>query len=237
MSVSNRPAFIAVIFALACVDPARLNTRCEWKEPDVRPLDLSRGADRSHLREDARVVGEIEVRFADARRRTPAEMEPLVDECRAKLVPVVTAGHRVTAGDLERARLARNWAVDILLVFVPVTLLTVLAVTVVVRRVCGLFDAESGTIAAVVVGVLVPVIAAVATGVAQIWGFSVDGLLLRNGHLSFRGFYNPATVHGWIAYFSALALCSATALWRLRRTPLTGQTGGYRPALAIKRPR
>jgi hypothetical protein len=237
MGVTNRAALTAVVLAMACVDPARLNTGCDWTERDARPLDVSKRADRSHLREDARVVGEIEVRFADARRKTPAEMEPLVDECRAKLVPIVTAGHHVTVGDLERARHARNWAVDILLVFVPAALLTILTVSAIVRRVCGMFDADSGRIAAVVAGALVPVSAAVITGVTQIWGFTVDGLLLRNGHLSFRAFYNPATVHGWIAYFSALALCGAAALWRFRRTPLTGHTGGYRPALVIKRPR
>jgi hypothetical protein len=233
MNVARYLILGAASLTVGCVDAARVNPDCGWTEPGAVALDLSRRADRNHLREDARLVGEVEVRFADARRKTPAEMEPLVGECRAKLVPTVTALHHVSAADLEAARRARNWPVDTALVFLPMSLLAVAGVMMAVRRVCGMFDGDAVKVAAVFTVLLVPAMAALVVGITQAWAFGVDGMLLRNGHLSFRAFYNPATVHGWIAFFSALVLCSAAALWQFRRSPMKSVNASAYRGLSI----
>jgi hypothetical protein len=237
MKIPKRLFLLTIAVGLACVDPARLNSTCSWVEPSAQPLDLSKRADRGHLREDARVAGEIEVRFADSTRTSPAQMDSLVDQCRAVLYDSITARHAVTVADLTKAERARNWWIDTLLVFAPMALLAWWATDRVVRRVCRSFEAGSETIAAISVAVLVPVIAAIAVGITQTWAFGVESPLLRNGHVSFRAFYLPAMMHGWITFFSALALCTAAALWRFRRMPLTGRPDSYRPAFSIKRSR
>lgn len=237
MKIPKRLALLAIGLTLSCLDPSRLNSTCTWVEPDARPLDFSKRADRDHLRVDARTASELEVRFADSTRTSVLQMEPLVDQCRAMLYASITAQHGVTVGDLTKAEHARNWWIDSLLVYAPMALLIWWATDRITRRVCRSFDAGSETIAVVSVALLVPVIAAIAVGVTQFWAFGVEGPLLRNGHVSFRAFYIPVTMHGWITFFSALALTSATALWRFRRTPLTGGPDSYKPAFSIKRGR
>ncbi len=228
---------LTVGLSLACVDPARLNSTCTWSEPGARPLDLTKKGDRDHLREDARVAGEIEVRYADSTRTSPDQMEGLVEQCRATLYATITAQHGVTVADLTKAERARNWWVDSLLVFLPIGLLAWWATDRVVRKICRSFDSNGKMIAAGSVIVLVPVIAAIAVGIAQFWEFGIASSLLRNGHVSFRAFYLPATMHGWIALFSAITLCTTAAVWRFSRTPLTGNVDAYKPALSIRRAR
>jgi hypothetical protein len=57
-------------------------------------------------------------------------------------------------------------------------------------------------------------------GVGQFWGFTAEGWFLRNEHVAFRAFRVPIIRHGWIAFFSLLALCTAVAAARFRTMPL-----------------
>jgi hypothetical protein len=211
------------IAASGCMDAARVNTTCRWSDSEPRTLDLSRASDRDHLRVDAQVAWELGLRFADVRyRNVPTRARPLLEQCRGALYDSIIRRHGVSRADIETATRARVWWADVVLVFLPLALLTLLVMDHVTRRICRAFDADDRAIATTSTVLLVPVVALVALGVTQIWAIGVESVLLRNGHVSGRASLVPVVAHGWTTYLGALALCMCIAAWRFRITPLTG---------------
>jgi hypothetical protein len=212
----------------ACIDQTRVNNECRWSDSEVGKLDLTRAADREHLRVDAKIGGDLAVRFGDAHNRHSVMIwRPYFEQCRRAMVDSITARHGVTQSDIEVAERARVWWADIALVFVPMALLIAFAVDRVVRRVCRNFEADDRTVAISSVALLVPVVAVLGLGIAQFWAFMIEGVLLRNGHISVRVAQIPVMVHGWIAFFVALAICAVVAGLRFRVTPLTGASDSF----------
>ena len=180
------------------------------------------------MRVDAKIAGELAVRFGDAHHRNSAVLwQPYFEQCRRTMFDSITARHGVTQADIEVAERARVWWVDIALVLVPMSVLIAFAADRVTRRVCRGFDADDRVAATVSVALLAPVVAAVGLGIAQMWAFMIEGALLRNGHISVRVVQIPVMVHGWIAFFVALGICFVVTTLRFRVTPLTGATDSY----------
>jgi hypothetical protein len=90
----------------------------------------------------------------------------------------------------------------------------------VTRRICRSFDPDARPVAIASLVVLIPATAALGLGIGQFWGFGVESWFLRNEHVAFRAFLVPIIRHGWIGYFSMLALCVGVAVMRFARTPL-----------------
>jgi hypothetical protein len=214
---------VAAVLTAGCMDEARVNDTCRWSDNDARRLDLTRSADREHLRVDARVAEELVVRFGDAHGRNRPDLQrPFREQCLQALTDSIVARHGVTTAHVQAAAHARVWWIDIAVVFLPLAALTFLAMDAITRRVCRAFEPEDRVIATVSVLLLVPAVAAIAVGVAQFWGFQVEGMLLRNSHVSNRAFHVPAVVHGWFTLAAALGVCIVAAALRFARTPFTG---------------
>jgi hypothetical protein len=229
-----RPMMIVASLSIAaagCIDSTRVNTTCTWSESSATRLDLSRAADREHLRMDAKLAGELGVRIADVRYRNSPEPEGrLMRECRNALIDTIIAKHGVTSAEVDRAVTARVVWADVLCVYLPIALLTFLVMDSITRRICRWFAADDRRMAMHATAFFVPIVAAIAVGVAQFWSFAVESWFLRNEHVSFRAFEIPVMMHGWIALFATLAISSLAAVRRLRVTPLTGTSGAGRYA-------
>jgi hypothetical protein len=213
------------LIASACIDQSRVNDTCTWSDPVSGRLDPSRSADRNHLRIDAEIVNELTVRWGDAHGpHRPDLQRPYRDECMQALIDTVTARHGVTAAAFHAAERDRPWWFDVVVVFLPMALLAAFVMDWVVRRVCGSFDSDDRRIATVSVVGLTLVVALLTLGVANFWAFGVEGSRLHNGHVSNRAFLIPIVTHGWIAWWTSLAVCTAAASARFWRTPLTGDS-------------
>lgn len=227
------------IVLVGCMDESRVNSVCRWSDSEARPLDLRRAADREHLRVDAKVAGELGLRFADVRyRNVPMFARPLLAQCRGALYDSIIHRHGVTQAQIDQATMARVWWADIVLVFLPLAAVAVLAMDFVTRRICRAFDTDDRVIATASAAALVPITAALVLGATQFWAMWIEALLLRNGHVSFRASQIPAIAYAWTTYAGAFVLCSAVAALRFGRTPLTGAARPYaRSALRAQRSR
>jgi len=235
--LTNRIAasIAAAVLLVGCIDSSRVNDTCTWTDTAARRLDLGRGSDREHLRQDAEVANELMVRFGDAHiRHNPQIQRPFRDQCIGATLDSIVARHGVTRADFHAAERARIWWADFLIVFLPMGILAIVVMDFITRRVCRSFEPDDRTIALVSLVVLTPVVALLLLGVANFWSFAAEGYRLRDGHVSNRAFLIPVVTHGWIAYGTVLALCAAAAATRFRRTPLSG---GRRPMFSRSRSR
>ena len=212
---------VAVVSS-GCMDAARVNSTCTWTDGPARPLDLGRREDREHLRVDAKVAGELGVRLADQSHRGVSDLwQPIFDRCRSAMIDSIAQRHGVTRADIDRAVLDRVWWADFLVVFLPMALLTWFAMDRIAKRICRSFDPEDLPIARISLGFFIIAASALAVGVTQFWGFSVEGWMLRNSHVSFRAFEVPATRHGWLTFIGALTIATMAGVRRFRATPLS----------------
>jgi hypothetical protein len=215
------PLILLLLVSSACMDSARVNESCMWTEQSSQRLDLSRRADRDHLRADVQLAGELGVRLADVRYRGRADLaDPIQERCTAAMMDTIAQRHGVAAQIVTAAAQWRVWWADLLAVYLPLAVIVAFGMDRVTRRMCHSFDPEDRRIAVASLVVLVPFTAVVGLGVGQFWGFGVESFFLRNGHVAFRAFLVPIIRHGWIGYFSMLLLCVGVAIHRFVRTPL-----------------
>lgn len=216
-------SLLILVCATACMDESRVNTDCRWSDSPPRQLDLTRADDRDHLRVDVKVAGELGVRKADVRYRGVASLNaPIRTACINALYDSIALRHGVSLTQIRAAQGDRIWWVDAMTVFVPMAVLVALGMGWVVRRICTSFEPEDRVIVTLAIVALVPVVALVGAGIAQFWGMTVESMLLRNGHVSFRAFQVPAIAHERLTFLGALAVSGVTAFVRRRVTPLTG---------------
>lgn len=138
--------------------------------------------------------------------------------------------------DVARAELTaiggdRELGIDLLAVFLPMTVLFVAGSRVVATRVAGEYHPDDRGIAAIVLAAIAPLAAALAVALTQMWGTVVEQLRLRNGHVSYRTFELPASRHGWLLWGIALAVFAAIGareLLRPREHPLRQRHGFQR---------
>ena len=220
--------FSGSVAGTGCIDASRVNTECRWSDGSAEKLDLNRSSDREHLRMDVKVAGELGVRMADVKfRNRPDLNEPIQLRCRQALFDTIVQRHGVTRANIAAAAASRVWWADILAVFLPMAIVIGFVMDRVTRRLCRSFESDDVTIATISLLALIPVVALLGMGLTQFWAFSAESAFLRNGHVSFRAFEIPAVAHGWITFFAALVICTVTAIWRFRTTPLTGSNDSY----------
>jgi hypothetical protein len=213
----------ATVLITGCIDQSRVNDTCAWTDAVAGPLDLSRAADREHLRQDAEIANELMVRVGDAHGRNRPDLQrPYREQCMNALRDTIQARHGVTAAQIHAAERDRVWWADILVVFLPFALIGAFATDRIVRGVCRHFDSDDRAMATVFVIVLIPLTAAIVLGAANFWAFGVEGWRLHNGHVSNRAFLIPIATHGWASFFASLLVCAVAGVRRFRRTPLVG---------------
>lgn len=97
-SSGGRAYRMLVAFVLAaCAGGERESRMCQWPPESCRQLDLTRSADRTHLRRDAESAETMVIHYADvspARRQGMNEYRQVRDECMASLFGAVARNHR-----------------------------------------------------------------------------------------------------------------------------------------------
>lgn len=98
----SRRSPLLLLVGVACLSGCLrrpYNGTCDWPEdPRSGPLDLTRAADRDHLREDIETAEDLAVRYMDA----PARVGPQIaagsawNQCFAKLSSIIISEHGVT---------------------------------------------------------------------------------------------------------------------------------------------
>jgi hypothetical protein len=186
-------AFVVVMASLSCVDRTRVNNECDWRPESVRTLDLENPQDVAHLYEDAELVAEMGLRYADSMRERLYGIEGhgglleggrYRDECLAKLTAVVASSHHIPPSVLDEARLRghRHWAWDasVMLVF---WLFYVVAAWFSARALYRRFPPQEGW--ASVVGPLVVAfpISLVGVQAGGFWAIGMEMVRIGNDHL------------------------------------------------------
>jgi hypothetical protein len=231
-------ASLMIAATAGCIDASRVNDTCTWNDSPPRQLDMSRADDRDHLRLDARVAGELGLRFADLHyRHVPRLNAPLLASCRTAMWDSIRSRHGVSQADIDRAVVARVWWVDLTTVYIPMALITVVLSNLLTRRVRAWFAPDHRTAAGLATCLFVIIAAGLALGITQVWSMFVETSLLRNGHLGFRVGHIPIMLHGWIGLMATGTIASGVAIIRSRAVPLSGASGagGWKPAYARAR--
>ncbi len=143
------------------------------------------------------------------------------------MIDTIARRHGLARTQVLEAFGYRLWWADLLAVYLPIAVLVAFGMDRITRRIRRSFDPEDRWIAAASVAVFVPVVALVGLLAGQLWGFEAEGMFLRDEHIAFRASDIPITRHGWIAYFSFLALAGAVAIARSRATPLARDAPSY----------
>jgi hypothetical protein len=225
---------VVPILGAGCIDSSRVNRTCTWTDPSSAPLDLSRAADRDHLRMDVQVAGDLGVRLADAQFPGRADLaDPIQERCTAALLDTIARRHGVAVSVVRAAETNRVWWGDLLAVYLPLAVVVAFGMDRITRRICRSFDPDGRAVAVATVAFFVPATALLGLLVGQFWGFGVEGWFLRNGHVAFRAFLVPIIRHGWIAYVSLLVLCAVVAIVRWTRTPLHEVGHSYESTLGL----
>lgn len=168
-----------------------VNQDCEWPpDPRTGPLDLSRGSDRGHLTEDLELAEDLSIRYMDAHvgqsSGTQGEANAIYSQCATKLFITIAKAHGLTPAQLRDAIGSRPRGFDAA-VMASFALLYVWAAFGVCKKIwkrCGVKDGFSGGAAMVIYVSLVAAVLGVLAG--EQYAGAIEGLRLRNGHLSFR---------------------------------------------------
>ena len=116
---------LACLSLPACLPRDRLNVKCEWTEPDRRPLDLGKRSDQRHLNQDIDIAIEVIIRSADAehgRRYGYSAHGGYVDgggfrnECREKVFTALANLHGLTLEQVRTASVTstRDWRITLM---------------------------------------------------------------------------------------------------------------------------
>ena len=128
-------ALIVLLAAAGCILRPGMNAECRWPAEVARTLDLSHRDDERHLVLDAELVDEL----VDRHRFHPADAQR---RCLESLIREVAQVHSVTPADVARAReRVPDRGLD-LPVIVPMSVLFLLSVGYVLRRIERRFGEE-----------------------------------------------------------------------------------------------
>ena len=106
--------------------------------------------------------------------------------------------HGALRAEIASVAGARELWIDVLAVFLPITLLFLVASHHIVSRIAAGYGREGWYVAAAVLASSAPFAAGLVIGGTQMWSVTVEQLRVRNSHISFRGFDLPANRHGWV---------------------------------------
>jgi hypothetical protein len=181
-------AFLVPLTIVACGDTPRAPTRCEWPAESARPLDLTRAADRRHLRQDAQSAETVAIHYADAapaRREGPIQYAHAREACMASLFGVVARTHAVDLETVRAFSMHRNGWLD------AIVLLSFAAVYGCAASALGGFVGRrfpGDEWPAAVVSMVVLSLAAAGLGLLciDLWAIGAESIRLGTSHLSDR---------------------------------------------------
>jgi hypothetical protein len=129
-AVASGGAVVTYVQCPGCIVRDRINTSCEWTGDTVFTLDPRNVGHQRHLVEDAQLVEELGIRYADAEfgRRFGVEHHGgllengrVRGECLARMFKAIENNHGVTSEQIRLARGQRNPVYDLAvgLLFLP----------------------------------------------------------------------------------------------------------------------
>ena len=176
-----------------CVRREGRNSDCNWPEVNARPLDLSRGGDARHLREDVELAEELAVRYMDVQRRSQsAQFRPgrppgeVMNTCRNSLLKQISTSHNVSPKEVVQFFGRRSLAIDFT-VILPFFLFYALLAMPLVGWLFRRYPPEESMTAALAMSLL----CSLAFGVGGLllgeqWSTTAESIRVGSGHLSYR---------------------------------------------------
>jgi hypothetical protein len=190
---------------------------CAWP-PDPRsgPLDLSKSADRDHLREDIETAEDQAVRFMDGPESKPMDSNAAWRQCFVKLSATIAAEHRLTPSQYNGMFGARPPGFD-LGVEIAYALLYAWAASALSSWVWRKHPVADGALAGAVMIVYVSLAtAALGDLLGEQWAGAWEGFRIGNGHLSYRVDRVPWGHHRGVLFFAGLAVFWLAAVMQFR---------------------
>lgn len=209
---------VAVALA-ACAGGERQVRRCEWPTETYRRLDLTRSADRTHLRIDAESAETIAIHYADvspARQKGRKEYAQARDECMQSLFGAIARNHALDIEVVRAYTTVRNRRFDAL-VLISFAVVYALAAYALAGLIARRFGADDWRLAAVAVIALSFGATIAAMMVFDIWAGTAESLRLGSWHLSYRGDRLPWHHHRVLFFTSSIGLFWLVSLLRYRR--------------------
>lgn len=212
-----------MLWLAACISGDRINARCEWYGEAPRPLDLTRTEDQRHLTDDAKLAEALGIRHGDATRGIEAIDERRLrrEGCTAALNDQIVRLHGVTLDQVASAVQRRDLWLDVVLVFIPVTLLYLLFGRALAERVVRRFMPEDPMVAVVVVLLAAPFVAGLGFLLGEMWSWLVEMIRLHESHLSYRVDRLPWVRHGLAVFLIYIVVFLALAWTRYRKPRAT----------------
>jgi hypothetical protein len=202
----------------ACAGGEPKSRTCEWPAEAYRQLDLTRSADRTHLRRDAESAETIAIHCADvspARREGKREYDVALEECMESLFGAVARNHGL---DIERVRAyttLRNGLFDVM-VLVLFSGIYAIAAYAIAGRIARQIGAEDWRVVALAVIGLSLGAAIVAMLGFDMWAITAENLRLGSWHLSYREDRLPWRRHGVLLFTGSVGVFGLISLLRVR---------------------
>lgn len=212
-------ALLVAVFIAGCLPQDRLNAACRWIADTANLAPPGTHSRRSHLIEDIGVAQELGIRYADSvagRNLDTPERQRAQDECTEASLQEIVQRHGVSRLELDALVGAREWWIDLLIVFLPMGVLFTLVSWRVVARIIASNDSEDRWFVSASLLALTPVMAALGLGATQRWEWFLEGFRVRNGHLSSRVAYLPANRHGWSIWCIAMGVFAVVCVMLTR---------------------
>ncbi len=233
-------ALLVVVSIAGCLPQDRLNATCRWTGDTATLAPPGTRSRRSHLIEDNGVAQELGIRYADSvagrNLNTPARQRAQ-DECTEALLQEIAHRHGISRPELDSLVGAREWWIDLLIVFLPMGVLFTLVSWRVVASIIASNDSEDRWFVTASLLGLAPLIAALGLGATQRWEWFLEGFRVRNGHLSSRVAYLPANRHGWWIWcisMGGFAVVSVMLKWHVSRSTAGAPFGRSRHRTSTK---
>jgi hypothetical protein len=212
---------LALLFLLSiavggCARPGDhpISPNCEWKEDDRRSLDLTKLADRRHLRFDAVTAEDVAIRWADHNFHLLPEWDRRVGECMETLFQGVARQHGVDVATVRQYSRQRDVVADAAVI---------LSVGVVYAAVAYIFagrirrrfpPGEPGFwVMTLTLAVGVSLVGVLAGG---LWSIVMENIQLNSAHLSYRMNRIPFRAHWVVAWAAGFIVFALTVLLRSR---------------------
>lgn len=231
LTASIEVVVLATLILTACAGGERQSRLCEWPAETYRRLDLTRSADRTHLRHDAESAETIAIHYADvspARQKGRKEYAQARDECMESLFGAVARNHGL---DIERIRAyttVRTGRFDAI-VLVSFGVIYALVTYALAGRIARHMGAEDWRVAALAIIGLSLGAAVVAMMGFDMWATAAESLRLGSWHLSYRADRLPWRHHGVLLFSGSVGLFWLISLLRYHRSrrPVADGTAKY----------
>lgn len=226
------PTKIAIALCLicltGCIRREGRNTDCKWpEEPDAKALDLSRPADRAHLRSDMELGEELAIEYMDAHRGQGLR------GCLISLSEKIAQSHHVTPDQVAGFFGQRSVGVDVA-INTPYFVLYGLLAGVVARWLLRRYPPQDGmTVTALLMFLSSLVFGGGGLLLGQIWDGMTEGIRVDNGHMSYRLDRLPFVHHPLAMFLLCVAVfwVAAGVRYRMRGRDSGGAGTEVRHAL------